>query len=380
MNWNTKLQELLTHLVYWFTRRRHYSRVLLVPGATVMVATLSGGLTLGVSGSAGELQVRGWFTTSDGLPLWLVCVAFAIAVALMLAGAAMLICDYVNDARRGRRSAVIAVELRGLVDTSDRPLLQSVPRRFPGQPLDALIDIRPQMEAGATQRAFDRVSAVADIVRRLRGTRAKRDVQLVVAGILQVPFLFYAGVLLDDEGTITAMDWDRKTGRWKELNGSDDGERFLPDGLSRLAPNTRQVVLAVSASYGTDAQAIAATFCTTPIISLALPRPLPDTLWSEAKQTALTAQFLEMVAELGNRGVRNIALILAAPSSLALRLGRAYDRRNLPEISCYQYQRDAHPPYPWSVDIGPTNARLAWSPTDCATTDLAALVNSAGND
>jgi hypothetical protein len=326
------------------------------------------------------MRFRGWFTTSDGLPLWLASVAFAIAAMMLLAGATMLICDYVANARRARRSAVIALELRGLVDTSDRPLLQSVPHRFRGLPLDALIDIRPDMEAGATQRAFAKVSGIPDLVRRLRGTREKRDVQLLVGGVLQVPFLFYAGVLLDDEGTVEAMDWDRKAGCWKELDGTNDGERFLSGGLSQLAPGTKRVVLTVSASYQVDAQAIAATFGTTPIVWLALPRPLPDTLWSGAKQAALAAQFLETVAELGNRGVQSIALVLAAPSSLALRLGRAYDRRNLPEISCHQYQRDAHLPYPWSVFIGSEDAHLAANPAGRIATDFATAAAGAGSD
>ncbi|MBP1473513.1 SAVED domain-containing protein [Frateuria sp. MAH-13] len=362
MSWNVTLQKLLTHVVHWLTRPRHRSRILLVAATTVMVAIVGGGWSFGVTGSAGALHFRGYFSTGNELPLWVVYLACAIAVMLFFAGAVMLIHDFVADVRRTRRCAVIALELRGLVDTSDRPLLQSVPRRLSGQPLDAQIDIRPEMGAGAVELAFNKLSGIPDVVRRLRGTREKRDVQLLVAGVLQVPFLFYAGVLLDDEGAVTAMDWDRKAGRWKELDSPDDGERFLSDGLDRLAPNTGKVVLAVSASYRTDTQAIAATFGTTPIVSLALPMPLPDSLWSEAKQVALAAQFLEALAELGNRGVRGIALILAAPSSLVLRLGRAYDRRNLPEIACYQYQRDVNPPYPWSVVIGPTDARLVEAP------------------
>src|SRR5690606_8418445 len=132
--------------------------------------------------------------------------------------------DWSTSRAHVSRSAVIVLELRGLVDTSDRPLLQSIPSRLPGQRLDALIDVRGDMEAGVIRRAFDEISGIRDLVQRLRGSREKNHVELVVAGVLQLPLLFYTGVLLDDEGRLTPLDWDRKVGRWRELDALDDGE------------------------------------------------------------------------------------------------------------------------------------------------------------
>lgn len=358
MDWKSKLQEWISSLIKWVTRRRHQSRQFLLTGGVIVVGTLGGGLTFGVDGSAGALNLRGMITTSDGLPLWALVVAFCVGIALVIAGACMSWTDWSTSRAHVSRSAVIVLELRGLVDTSDRPLLQSIPSRLPGQRLDALIDVRGDMEAGVIQRAFDEISGIRDLVQRLRGSREKNHVELVVAGVLQLPLLFYTGVLLDDEGRLTPLDWDRKVGRWRELDALDDGEAFSVSGMEQVPPDADEVVIAVSASYQTDSVAIAATFSDRPVVSLSLARPLPDTLWSEAKQAALSAQFLSISAQLGNQGTRRIALVLAAPSSLAIRMGRAYDRRNLPEIACFHYERGATPPYPWSVCIGPKNARL----------------------
>jgi len=250
------------------------------------------------------------------------------------------------------------MELRGLVDTSDHPLLKSVPRELTGQRLDALIDVRGFVQAGAIEHALRKVLEIPDLIHRLRGSREIGKVQLVVAGVLQVPLLFLAGVLLDDEGRLTPLDWHRATSTWRQLDEPDDGERFATMGFDELPAETSHVVLSVSASYRTDQSAIQTTFGDVPVVSLSLSNPLPDTLWSAEKQNALAAQFVSIVASLGNRGVRRISLILAAPSSLVIRIGRAYDRRNMPEIACYQYERASAPAYPWSVLVDPASARI----------------------
>ena len=359
--------DLLHRLVNWFVRRRHPSRIILWAGAAIMAATLGAGWTFGVSGKGGALNIRGWFSTGSEVPPSMIWTAFAIAVILLAVGATLVVGDWIANALRARRTAVIVHELRGLINTSDKPLLEAVPRRFNGQKLDGLVDVRTEMSSGGVQQAFDKISGVADLVRRLRGAREARNVHLLVGGVLQVPFLFYVGVLLDDEGDLTAMDWDRQGRRWRELDGMDDGGRFLPVDWSVISPGAARVVLAISASYQADFGAIEATFSGIPVISLALAHPLPDTLWSVAKQDALSAQFLGVMAELGNRGVKEVELVLAASSSLSIRLGRAYDRRNLPRVACYQYQRDASPPYPWCVEIEPSSARLSRTPVAAST-------------
>ena len=358
MNWNSKLQDWVSLLVHWVTRRRHPSRLLLQAGVFVVAACLAGGWTLGVRGSVGALNLVGFASTSDGLPKSLVVVVLFFGLFLALMGAGVLLSDWKSFRKAAERSAVVVVELRGLIDTSDSSLLKSLPRGLMGQRLDALIDVRELTVAGAIKQAMQRVAAMPDLIRRLRGSRAKSDVQVVVGGVLPVPLLFLAGAMLDDEGSVLSFDWDRVSEVWKPLDEPDDGERFELSGMDDLPSGTPHVVLAISASYLTDPFAIKNSFGEVPVVSLSLTNPLPGTLWSGAKQDALAAQFAAAVATLGNKGVKRISLVLAASSTLALRVGRAYDRRNMPEIACYQYERKPKPAYPWSVLIGPSDVEL----------------------
>ena len=86
-----------------------------------------------------------------------------------------------------------------------------------------------------------------------------------------------------------------------------------------------------------------------PIVELILDGGSPDCHWSEDKQRALGQQFLNTAISLSNRGIECIHLFIAAQNSVVFRLGRLYDKRNLPIIVVYQYQKNATMPYPWGV-------------------------------
>jgi hypothetical protein len=73
-----------------------------------------------------------------------------------------------------------------------------------------------------------------------------------------------------------------------------------------------------------------------------------DTHWSELKQQ-LAQQFLDTVMSLVRKGVTEITLFLAAPASLALRLGMLYDKRNLPRLEVNQYEQADPKRFPWIV-------------------------------
>ena len=66
-------------------------------------------------------------------------------------------------------------------------------------------------------------------------------------------------------------------------------------------------------------------------------------------KSILAQQFLEVVKKVRARGVRRIHLVMAAPNSVVFTFGRRYDKRNLPEIVVYQYERGQSPAYPWGV-------------------------------
>jgi hypothetical protein len=254
-------------------------------------------------------------------------------------------------------SRTLVVELRGLVDTSDSPLIKAVPSKILGRRESCLVDIR-RLVAGSASNIPEALQELSLLQRQIRlalaGT-SREHITVVAGGVMQVSLLFYAGVLLDDEGRVVLFEWERVSGNWQELNHPDSGMRFAITGLDEVNVQSPDVVVAISASYQVDSAGIEQTFPNIPVVHLRLSDPKPNSLMSELTQGELTRQFTNLMAELANRSVGTAHLILAAPATLCLRLGQAYDRRNMPNVNCYQREREQTPPYPWYVRMDSTN-------------------------
>lgn len=349
------LKGLINQLIAYLQRPRHLGVMLLTISSAVLIAALGGGFALELKGFAGFIDILK-LSSGDGLPVHLLALVTYIACSTWLTGLGMVVMSYWHDWREADARRILVVELRGLVDTSDRPLLESVPRTLPGPRIDCHIDVRQLVSAKPpqVQEALNELAHIRRSLRLQRGNSSRENVTVVVGGVMQVPLQFYAGTLIDDEGAAQLFDWERNEKRWKALTESDDESRFAVTGLNS-AYDTPEVILAVSASYEVAFKDIAATFPSLPLVHLARPNPLPNALWSEVNQAALTQQFLQTLAMLANRGVEVVHLILAAPASLSIRFGMAYDGRNMPELRCYQREASQVPPYPWSVQMPKDN-------------------------
>jgi hypothetical protein len=208
--------------------------------------------------------------------------------------------------------------------------------------------------------ALEKISAVKRSVETACGGRAKEDVTVALGGLAAVPCLFLIGMLFDDETNIIVYDWDRNQKSWRLTDDLDDGKRMLPLSPSSFPADAKEVVLAVSASYAVDGNAIARTFGQAlPVVHLRSEEMLADRFWSAEKQQAYVLAFRDSVQQLMVQGIERIHLVLAAPASLCIRMGMAYDRRLMPNLVVHQYERTAAVPYPWGFQMPTHGHRTA---------------------
>lgn len=342
---------LVNRWVDWVFRKRNVGLGITVACCSVLAGVVSGNITVEAIGVLGVMDTFKFSTGGGEVGLVQSAIAWVMLAGAVI-GIAVTIHAYRKEAKEADAKRVVVVELRGLVDTSDHPLIKAVPKSMVGQKVDALVDVR-QLLSGISPNVPAALLELAHIqrhVRQVRGDTARADVQVVVGGIMPVPLLFYTGVLLDDEGHAVLMDWERTGKLWKPLADPDDGTRFLISGVES-AFNTREVVLAVSASYLVDMTDVQATFPGLPLVHMERQRLAVNSSWSEENQRELTQQFLQLLGALANQGVELVHLVLAAPASLSLRFGMAYDVRNMPSLRCYQWNRGQKPPYEWSVEM-----------------------------
>jgi hypothetical protein len=352
-------------LLNWWTTPRNFGIKLATGGLVFLLAPNSIEWAVLVAGKFDDADVNVSLRTAN-LPLWLVLLCYGIAALMIGGGIVAAGVQHVQDRRALSRRRVVVVEFRGMLDTTDTPLAAAAPAPLLSIRDELLIDVRENIRRASMPEIEHAVELIARLPDRLKEKRAGRDrsdMSVVAGGLMPVPLQFYAGFLLDDEAALTLMDWCRLEGRWGELNDSDDMARFECDPFPE--PGSSDVVLTVSASYDVDSPGVERTFDGLPLLGIRLKNPVPNALWSEEKQQALGQQFLEVVSQLAGRGTKRIHLILAAPSSLCMRLGSLYDRRNLPQLIVYQYERSNTPPYPWGLLIpthGTGKAKIVAAP------------------
>lgn len=341
----------LDRIVDWATRERHIERKLLY-GGLVCLAPLGFGLSLSLAA-----KVFGYGATISALPSlpefvqWLLAVvgALAISVAAFIAFA-----RFRHDRADLDRRRVVVIEQRGLRDTTDTPLIDAIPRTIPGRRLSLIVDLRDRIKDGVVTNpevALERLTGLPKTLEQMRGNTDPADVSVVYGGLSPVPFTFLAGLLLDDESRITVMDWDRSSDCWRALNGSDDDASFSISGFDQIQAGSKDVAIAVSVSYRIDVSSVQKAAVGAPVVELDLSPRSTDGHWSEEKQQRLAQDFLAAAIRIADSGAATIHLFIAAPNSVVFRFGRIYDKRNLPRVLVYQYQKGRDIEHPWAVEM-----------------------------
>lgn len=334
----------------WLFRKRSPALLVFRSGVCLTLATLVGSWTVSVvySDTGQFLELN--YQSSNTAQLFL-SIGFFLGAAATVFGAVWEYQTFRDVRKRNEKKKTIVLEQRGLVDTSDTPLYEFLKNQCSWQVDSIVNDIRERVIDNVITRpdlALAKLSHIKMSIAEKVTQYAASDISIVYGGVFPTPFSFYTGYLLDDESLITRFDWDRDISIWRELDEGDDGEEFV---IERPESTAKTVVLAVSISYPVDRLAIFTVFPDQPIHYLSLPSLDRNNHWAKNKQDRLSGDFFEYCKNLLGLGVENINLILASQNSIAFRFGQAYDKRNFPNISIYQYERHQSIKYPWCLRI-----------------------------
>ena len=333
----------------WWFRVTTIERFL-VGGSLTLIATIYAGprlleiiLRLAVDSiPEGVLQAQWALDLVDG---WILM----ICSSLIVVGVALAVTRERRDAKLRSKTRVLAIEARGLRDDNGSPLSETIAKHYKATVTVILLDLRNRMDGKVIQpeRALDEIATAQRSVLQHQKDGDRADLTTVYGGLTSVPYTFLTGVLLDDEGKLVTYDWDRTQEAWRKIEGDDDEVGFQVEGLETIS-DASEVVVALAYSYPINDGDLSTTF-NLPAVRLTLERMSSDAHWSQKKQNRLAQKFLEITKQLSAKGVKRIHLVLAAPNSVVFTFGRRYDKRNLPELVVYQYQRGEVPAYPWGV-------------------------------
>jgi hypothetical protein len=348
MNFKAHIDNFMSALIEWLFRRNSRGLAVMKGGIALLLALLAGiKFSLTIPTPFGSFTL-GWGDSSIGTLLTWVLIALAAGITCIG------LCLAMREANIEGRKRVFVIELRGLRDWDGPPLADHVPASLIGKREQILLDMRQRIQDGVIvdpDAALKRISSLRSSLALRENGLDHRDFAYVVGGLAPVPLTFLVGIILDDEIPVAFMDWDRHARKWHSLDEPDDSKRFTIDGLDAVPTGADEIVLAVSASYKVDLTSARARFPSCTVVHLLLDGASTTSHLSSAKQIALGRQFLDTCLQLHSRGVKRIHFFLAAPSTLALRFGTLYDKRNLPSISVYQYEQGKPQPFAWAVDM-----------------------------
>ncbi|PWC93024.1 SAVED domain-containing protein [Azospirillum sp. TSO5] len=335
-------------------RRRSAAMATFRAGISLVALSAAGALVASFLLKSETFTLEVHWEASGGVPAAIAYATFTVGLVLAIFGLAWEFTRTRAEDRANARRRVVVIEQRGLLPGTDSPLVGSVPSDLIGQRHSILIDQTPYIRDGTVTDpagALARVVTIRHDLERITSDMHRSDVAILYGGVSPIPLTFLAGFLLDDEGSIRVMDWHRSSGSWHALDGGDDGDRFVLEGTDGVLHGAADVAVAVEVSYSVDQAGIRAALGNLPLVRLHVTQINPNGHWSDAKQQALAEGFLWAMAKLADIRARRIHLFIAAPNSVVFRLGRAYDRRNLPDALVYQYERSRMPAYPWAVRL-----------------------------
>jgi hypothetical protein len=333
--------------VDYLTRILTIPRVLLGAAVTIAVASIGLSFTLNLQSGVNSFSFSSDDAGANTIGAW----GLALAVMLFAVSIIWAIVDQVIAHRRDSKRTTIVIESRGLRDENGVSLATAVKKAVKGQVEEMVLDLRRFMRDGQVvdaQGAANEISRLPGDLKRRRELKGRDDTSIIYGGLTPVPFTFYTGVLLDDEGMLQSYDWDRVADRWRALDEEDDKSRFRTSFPAKEDWGD-SVVLAISCSYPILDDNLERSFPGVPVVRMDLMGQTKESHWSSAKQSALAMQVLDVATTLEGRGVKTVHLVLAAANSFVFQIGRKWDRRNVPRGTVYQFERDGDPPFAWGL-------------------------------
>lgn len=350
MRWSETWQHVIRAAVDWFFRPRGPEKWIFAGGVAVLIVLNTANVYLNYKGPIGSGQGSVDLGTTGSVPVAIYWTLTLLGVLLTLGSVTWAWKRYRDEQRLLSRKKVFVIEARGLRDDAGASLEQAIPNTIAGTRTPWLMDVRQRRDGAIVEpeALLSPVQTMKGALHQWQRSQDRADLAVVYGGLAAVPVTFLTGVLLDDEGPITVMDWDRQRECWRGLDGEDDGVRFDVSGVDGIV-HSNDVVLAVSVSYLVKNEDLLTSFGH-PVVRMTMAK-LDSSHWSDAKQGALGAQFLAVLKDLDAKGVRQIHLVLAAQNSVVFNLGRQYDKRNLPPVAVYQFERGQEPRYPWAIQM-----------------------------
>jgi hypothetical protein len=287
---------------------------------------------------------------SSNLELILKVILTLSGVGLMAVPAIMAIRKQTHDEALLNKKKVFAIQLSGLNDVPITPIADAIPKNFDGHRTTKDIDVRAQLQGGhRIEAAINQIDQTGTSLRVDVGQMNSSDYELFTGGLAPVPLLFQLGNILEDESRVHWMDWQRDQKQW--IDTKNCRTISIWEEIDTTNVVSKEIVLVIDVSYHVNESSVLKAFPGIPVIKWGPKEKLLGVIFSKESADLFCDHFRKLLLSLAEKNVEKIHLVIAASSSLAMRLGSCYDPRNMLPVTVYQYEQADSNPYPWGVSI-----------------------------
>lgn len=323
-------------------------------GAVILVGFFLLGILWSIDFSLNGDIKRSWLSLNFGIKspeifksILIIGSIFAlgiIAYGIYLRG----IDDNQNIKKQSRKRAFI-FQLMGLNDSNVAAISEFT--NVNSQISPQIIDVREDLRGGfRIDDAIKKIDNVSKILQANIGQLDPADYSIYAGGLAPVPLLFQFGNILEDEGVVHWMDWDRGQRKWINIKNGTHLSKWKTPMLGDIN-GSNEIVLIIDVSYQVEESIVNKAFPDVPIIRWGPQNKLLGVIADEQSGDEICNEFRKLLVDLSDAGVNDVRLIIAASSSLVMKLGSTYDPRNMVPVTVYQYEKELENPYPWGVRV-----------------------------
>lgn len=276
-------------------------------------------------------------------------IGFKVAIAFIAYGLIFLGYYEYHEIKKQNRKRTFIYQLKGLNDSNVAPISEFTDANSQISP--QIIDVREDLRGGyRINDAIKKIDNVSKILQTNIGQLDAADYSIYAGGLAPVPLLFQFGNVLEDEGVVHWMDWNREQRKWINIKNGAHLSKWKAPVLVDINEKD-EIVLIIDVSYQVEDSIVNKAFPDLPIIKWGPQDKLLGVVADEQSGDEICSAFRKLLVDLSDAGVKNIRLIIAASSSLVMKLGSTYDPRNMVPVTVYQYEKELENPYPWGIRL-----------------------------
>jgi hypothetical protein len=212
------------------------------------------------------------------------------------------------------------------------------------------IDVWQYYEDGIVtnpKKALEKTTSILHAIENTSQTNSE-NLKFYYGGLVQVPFAFTAGAILNNTMDVDVYDWNRVESKAYLIESGNEQVPFKIT-LADINEFDASIAIEIEITYPLNHSNTINAVGDIPTLKIHAHTPELDNASNIETQETICKEFHKLLDQYSN--VNTIHIFIAAQNSLVFQLGRQISKRVHPTIVIWQYEKQNKVQNPWGVKI-----------------------------